>query len=134
MQSSRLQFTIELAKYRMESDLNESTSHPFVKRLTSLRDREQSWRSITWKRHHRLGLPSVASIYEFVGGIYGNGREHGKREPIPAISFFELPFSGCDPGEEYRMWTHAFENIRILDFTIDPSQDLLVLVTRAPAE
>ncbi|SJK98378.1 uncharacterized protein ARMOST_01643 [Armillaria ostoyae] len=134
MQSSRLQFTIELVKYRMESDLDESTSHPFVKRLTSLRDREQSWRSITWKRHHRLGLPSVASIYEFVGGIYGNGREHGKREPIPAISFFELPFSGCDPGEEYRMWTHAFENIRILDFTIDPSQDLLVLVTRAPAE
>ncbi|KAG7441684.1 uncharacterized protein BT62DRAFT_470265 [Guyanagaster necrorhizus] len=134
MQSSRLQFTVELAKYRMESNPEDSTLYPFVKRLNSLRDREQSWQSITWKRYYQLDLPSVASIYEFVGGIYRNGREHGKREAIPAISFFELPFSGCDPGEDYRMWTHAFENIGILDFTIDPSQDLLVLVTRAPAE
>ncbi len=125
---------MELAKYRMESDLDDSTLHTFVKRLNSLRDRERSWRSITWKRRYRLGLPSVASIYEFVGGIYGNRRVHGKREPITPISFFELLFSGCDPGAEYRMWTHAFENICILDFTIDPSQDLLVLVTRAPAE
>ncbi|KAK0431497.1 hypothetical protein EV421DRAFT_1927589, partial [Armillaria borealis] len=118
----------------MEPDLDHSTSDPFVKHLNSLRNRERSWRSITWKRHYRLHLPSLAHIYEFVGGIYGNRREGGKSEPILAISFFELPSSGCDPGVEYRMWTHAFGNICILDFTIDPSQDLLVLVTRVPAE
>ncbi|KAF9014740.1 hypothetical protein BDZ89DRAFT_1076385 [Hymenopellis radicata] len=134
--SSRLQFTIELSKYRMSSRLPDNPLHPYVKRLNSLRDREHAWRSLKWHARHRLGLPRVASIYEFVGGIYGNGRDHDRQDPIPGISFFQLPYAGPDndSSTKYEMWTHPFHDLNILDFTIDPAQDLLVLVTHCPPE
>lgn len=135
-ESSRLQFTIELGKHRMSTNLPKSSLFPFVKRLSSLREREDSWRSLKWHDRHRLGLPRVASIYEFVGGIYGNGRDHDRQDPVPGISFFQLPYAGHDNDKDtvYKMWTHPFLDVNILDFTIDPAQDLLVLVTQCAPE
>lgn len=120
----------------MVTVLPASSGQPFVKRLSVLRDRENAWRTLTWHARHRLGLPPVASIYEFVGGIYANGRDHDREDPIPGISFFQLPYAGNDNDldTEYTMWTHPFQDLQILDFTIDPAQDLLVLVTNCPPE
>lgn len=109
----------------------------------------------------RLNLPPTGSVYEFVGGIYGNGREDDNRVTA-SISFLELPtISGdgigkvkeakekfqenprtaqkerCEEskrGMKLRTWTHSMGDVAIIDFTMDPSQDLLVLVALAPAE
>lgn len=76
-------------------------------------------------------------MYEFVGGIYGNGREDENRVTA-SISFLELPSSDPGylgiPGKSLRTWTHAMGDVAIIDFTMDPSQNLLVLVALAPAE
>ncbi|KIY64642.1 hypothetical protein CYLTODRAFT_425006 [Cylindrobasidium torrendii FP15055 ss-10] len=130
-ESSRLQYILDLARFRMVANYESKT--PYVKRLEALRKREAAWRTLTWQRRHRLLLPAVASIYEFVGGIYGNGRDHDRQDPIPGISFFQLPYGGLDEQPTYKMWSFPFPDLDIRDFTIDPSQDLLVLITSCEA-
>ena len=139
MDSSRLQYTIELSKYRMVSLLPESVSPPFATRLKLLRDRERAWKYVDWKKRHTLKLPPAGSVYEFVGGLYGNGREDDS-QVTASISFLELPsadamlLGASDSPHELQTWTHAMADVTIVDFTMDPSQDLLVLVALAPSE
>ncbi|EKM77357.1 hypothetical protein AGABI1DRAFT_130443 [Agaricus bisporus var. burnettii JB137-S8] len=131
--SSRLQYTLSLAKHRL-LDISPSAHHPpYATRLGLLRDREQAWSDLRWKARHTLRLPPTGSVYEFVGGIYGNGREDDNRV-TDSISFLELPTASCDPTRALRTWTHATNDVTIIDFTMDPSQDLLVLVAVAPLD
>lgn len=152
--SSKLQYTISLSKHRLLDVLPSYQNPPYATRLKILREREQAWRNLQWKGRHILQLPPTGSVYEFVGGIYGNGREDENRVTA-SISFLELPTcaSGSDVGCDYgcgwrgdrkgvkpvsgsalRTWTHAMGDVAIIDFTMDPSQNLLVLVALAPSE
>ncbi|KDR79991.1 hypothetical protein GALMADRAFT_62654 [Galerina marginata CBS 339.88] len=137
MNSSQLQYTIELGKHRVVSLLPASTGPSFSTRLNLLRDRERAWKYMDWKKKDTLRLPPTGSVYEFVGGLYGNGREDDRRVTA-SISFLELPSTDASflgkPEPELQMWTHAMGDITIVDFTMDPSQDLLVLVALAPSE
>ncbi|KAJ6495322.1 hypothetical protein C8R45DRAFT_167378 [Mycena sanguinolenta] len=135
-QSSRLQFTLELAKHRMLSLLPDSEFPPFSARLKFIRDRERNWRSPQyWAPLHKLPLPPTGTVYEFTGGFYANGLED-ENKITSGISFFELPSSEpLGPGAPpLRTWTHAMGDIKIVDFTMDPAQDLLVLVALAPPQ
>ncbi|PPR01998.1 hypothetical protein CVT24_011121 [Panaeolus cyanescens] len=131
LESSRLQYTIELEKHRVVSLLPVTDPLPFATRLKILRERERAWKFIDWKKKHCLELPATGSVYEFVGGLYGNGRED-ETGVTTSISFLELP--SVDPitrniaNSELKTWTHAMGDVTIIDFTMDPSQDLLVLV------
>ncbi|KAF5310812.1 hypothetical protein D9619_007814 [Psilocybe cf. subviscida] len=133
VESSRLQYIIELARHCAVSLLPSSSLVPFSTRLKLIRERERGWKYLDWKRRHTLKLPPTGSVYEFVGGLYANGRENLSRITA-SISFLELPSTGHDPDTPLQTWTHAMEDINIIDFTMDPSQDLLVLVALAPAE
>jgi hypothetical protein len=79
-------------------------------------------------------------LYEFVGGVYGNGKE-GDNRMTTSISFLELPSLGIPsktedvkPPTELQTWTHSMPDLSIIDFTMDPLQDLLVLVAVAPLQ
>lgn len=101
----------------------------FATRRKFLRQRELSWRHFNWHTRHALKISTHGSIYEFIGGFYGNCI-------APSISLVELPSTSPDseldtPG---RTWVHTVPDITIVDFTMDPSQDLLVLLANAPAE
>jgi hypothetical protein len=75
-------------------------------------------------------LPTTGSIYEFIGGFYGNAMAASTM-----ISFVELPDVTADPGSvSRRTWFHNMPGISFVDFTMDPSQDLLVLLANSPAE
>ncbi|KAF8069174.1 hypothetical protein FPV67DRAFT_1625361 [Lyophyllum atratum] len=132
LDSSRLQYTIELAKHRMVSLLPPSAAPPYASRLKILHDREQAWKTLSWNGRYTLKLPPTGSVYEFVGGLYGNGKEDDRRVTA-SISFLELPSGGGDGGEtsDVKTWTHPMADIIIIDFTMDPSQDLLVLIALA---
>ncbi|KAJ7078067.1 hypothetical protein C8R44DRAFT_896050 [Mycena epipterygia] len=134
-ESSRLQFTLELGKHRMLSLLPPTEFPPFSTRLKLIRDRERHWRSPQqWGQLQKLTLPPTGTVYEFVGGYYANGRED-ENKITSGISFFELP--STDPTSTdvpLKTWTHAMGGIKIVDFTMDPAQDLLVLVALAPPQ
>lgn len=99
-----------------------------------LREREERWRSVAWKGIHPTRIPGAGSIYEFVGGVYGNGHGTGDdRRVSGSITFYQLPETGpkyqdktCVPS-----WTLSGFDLNIIDFSIDPTQDLLVLVASA---
>ncbi|KAF9450622.1 hypothetical protein P691DRAFT_454949 [Macrolepiota fuliginosa MF-IS2] len=144
--SSHLQYTIDLTKHRLLSILPSHPKYPpYATRLKVLREREDAWRELAWKGRHTLQLPPTGSVYEFVGGIYGNGREDENRVTA-SISFLELPSSDFvpptsttpedepRPEKQLRTWTHAMGDVAIIDFTMDPSQNLLVLVALAPPD
>ena len=97
-------------------------------------------------------------MYDFVNGIYAIGQNAGNdRRFSENVIFYRLPpyptlqasiGEGAGLGEadtsngandtpdgkpERSSWTYAF-GMTILDFTMDPEQDLLVLLALAPPE
>jgi hypothetical protein len=73
-------------------------------------------------------------VYEFVGGYYANGRED-ENKITSGITFFELPSTEpTNSDAPLKTWTHAMGGVKIVDFTMDPAQDLLVLVALAPPQ
>ncbi|KAJ7461824.1 hypothetical protein B0H11DRAFT_2056202 [Mycena galericulata] len=134
-ESSRLQFTLELGKHRMLSLLPPTKFPSFSSRLKLIRERERNWRSPQeWGPLQKLTLPPTGTVYEFVGGYYANGRED-ENKITSGISFFELPSTEPTTTDApLKTWTHAMGGIKIVDFTMDPAQDLLVLVALAPPQ
>ncbi|KAJ7223724.1 hypothetical protein B0H12DRAFT_289310 [Mycena haematopus] len=135
-ESSRLQFTLELAKHRMLSLLPPTEFPSFSTRLKLIRDRERHWRSPQhWPALQKLALPPTGTVYEFAGGYYANGLED-ENKITSGISFFELPCTEPTSSDAppLQTWTHAMGGIKIVDFTMDPPQDLLVLVALAPPQ
>jgi len=118
--------------HRMVSALPFSVGKSLPARLASLREREHSWKRLRCKSAHVLRFPASGSIYEFAGGIYGNAGDDDRRVPL-AISFFQLPSAESNPDHTPRSWTHSMGQLLVLDFTMDPTQDLLVLVSPAPS-
>lgn len=108
-----------------------SATPPFASRINSLHVREQAWRQFNWRSKHRLNIPPSGLIYEFVGGLYATGDGDGDRL-TRSIAFWELPTFGDEAS--LRSWTHLMEGVTIIDFTMDPAQDLLALVTLAPVK
>ncbi|KIL61055.1 hypothetical protein M378DRAFT_187637 [Amanita muscaria Koide BX008] len=132
---SAIQYAIELDKHRTVSVLQPSLSPSFARRLQILREREFAWSRGRWKARHKMNLPFTGSVYDFVSGIYGNGGDDTDGTTT-SISFLKLPSAqdqttgGHIP--EPKLWNHSMSNLLIFDFTMDPSQDLLVLLALAP--
>lgn len=116
--------------YGMVSVTPLSKDPPLATRLRLLRDREQAWKTLAWRDQQALTLPPTGSVYEFIGGIYANGKED-ERKVTSSISFFELPSSADEP---IKAWRHSMGDISVVDFTMDPAQDLIALVALAPPE
>ncbi|KAJ3920317.1 hypothetical protein F5877DRAFT_65816 [Lentinula edodes] len=121
-ESSALQFIIELARCRMKPA--PTSKLPISSRLRILRDRENAWRTFSPKSQHKLKLNHSGTVYEFTGGFYGIGKEIDRRTAY--ITFYDLHsvMSGAQ-----RSITHTFTDVNVIDFTMDPAQDLLVLVS-----
>lgn len=119
----------------MSPAASSSVSSSYAHRLQHLQQRESMWKSLAWKNPQKVDLPQTGSVYEFMGGIYANGRESDTKSTA-SISFYELVSSGKIPGvvsaAEQQTWSHYMDDLSIIDFTMDPNQDLLVLVAHAP--
>jgi hypothetical protein len=131
--SSRLQYTIELAKRRMSSSVLSypNSQRSYSQRLFALRTREKNWRNLTYKKLQTIKLPNTGQVYEFMGGVYGNGREEDQKI-TGSIAFYDLPRLDGSPSE-LEPWIHTMYDLSIIDFTMDPEQDLLLLVSLAPS-
>ena len=107
---------------------------------------------------HKVECPHTAYMYDFVNGIYAIGQNAANdRRFSENVTFYRLPPYPIPPvsnkedarsresntangsnnslnGNSKRdSWTYAF-GMTILDFTMDPEQDLLVLLALAPQE
>jgi len=106
----------------------------YAQRLSALRTREERWKNLSYSRLQTIKLPNTGQVYEFMGGVYGNGREEDQRI-TGSIAFYDLPrLANLDSAiTELEPWTHTMYDLSIIDFTMDPEQDLLLLVALAPS-
>ena len=87
-------------------------------RLELLRRYEASWKNFEWSEHNTVDY-SHGPAWEFYGNVWGHSRGSD------AIDFVQLP--SRLRGISLRQWTLRFD-FDVRDFSMDPSQDLLVTI------
>ena len=112
----RLTYKIELFASYMED--NEHSSMDAVGRLNLLREFNRVWNDMEWPSSGSIPM-SDGQCWEFSGGILAQSTHENQ------LTFVQLP---CKlKGIPERRWSVPFD-FRIRDFTLDNSQDLVVLL------
>lgn len=151
--SAFLSYTIDLAYHQLQA--TETHTVPYAARRQRLFKSQDRWNKLEWAVKHKVDCPHTAYMYDFVNGIYAIGQNAANdRRFSENVTFYRLPPYPASPastegdagssesnaanntpsGNSKRdRWTYAF-GMTILDFTMDPEQDLLVLLALAPPE
>jgi hypothetical protein len=87
-------------------------------RLELLRSYEASWKNLEWSEYNTVSYPE-GRAWEFYGNVWAHSRGSN------AIDFVQLP--SRLRGIPMQQWTLRFD-IDVRDFSMDPSQDLLVII------
>ncbi|KAF9788641.1 hypothetical protein BJ322DRAFT_1002665 [Thelephora terrestris] len=130
--SAFLSYTIDLAYHQLQA--TQASTVPYAARKQRLLMSQRRWNSLDWTAMHKVECPHTAYMYDFVNGIYAIGQNAANdRRFSENVTFYRLPpYSTLQASvEEGESWTYAF-GMTILDFTMDPEQDLLVLMALAP--
>lgn len=120
-EASSLQYTIELGANGLENGPS-SCSLNHADRLQRLLDYEKAWGDLKWTSDTVIPMTN-GGIWELSGSVLAQstvGRE--------SLVFTQLPSKFRDIKQ--RQWTLDISQYNVRDFTMDPSQDLLVLVQR----
>jgi hypothetical protein len=96
-------------------------------RLDLLLERRAAWRALHPTRRAAVALPGHCHAYELVGGLFAKALEEFGTARRLVASW--LPSSVT---EETRLVVDDL-GVRIKDFALDPSQDLIVLLEHRPA-
>jgi hypothetical protein len=119
--------------HRMVSTLPLLSNPPLPSRLEILREHENAWKYLEWKR--RCSLDTIQSHwpFEFANGVLGYASSF---QDVAAqwINLFELPSANSPSGEVTKEWTHDMGNLLVHDFAVDPAHDLLVLFASVSEE
>ncbi|KAF9652341.1 hypothetical protein BDM02DRAFT_3183732 [Thelephora ganbajun] len=154
--SAFLSYAIDLAYHQLQA--TETSTIPYAARKQRLLKSQNRWNKLEWAAKHKVECPHTAYMYDFVNGIYAIGQNAANdRRFSENVTFYRLPPYPTPPdskedgagstnassmngandiprGNSNRdSWTYAF-GMTILDFTMDPEQDLLVLLALAPPE
>ncbi|KZT24897.1 hypothetical protein NEOLEDRAFT_1134601 [Neolentinus lepideus HHB14362 ss-1] len=108
----------------------------YSQRLNRLREYTDGWKNLKPKKRYSIQMTENGCVYDFAGGIYANG--HGSHPPVSGpLKFHRLPSVSDDSSFPTQTWTHIQlieQGGQFLDFCMDPTQDLLVMVSSAPAD
>lgn len=151
-----MSYTIDLAHYQLQA--TDTSTVPYAARRQRLLKSQNRWNKLEWAAKHKVECPHTAYMYDFVNGIYAIGQNAANdRRFSESVTFYPLPpypappvsakdgagssqasaMNGASdtPSGNFKggSWTYAF-GMTILDFTMDPEQDLLVLLALAPPE
>jgi hypothetical protein len=89
-------------------------------RLSRLRKHRSAWKNLTWSREVKIPMKD-GGLWELFGGVLGHSTQKGE------LNFHQLPSD--IRGIEEKTWTLGPDfGCTVGDFSMDPYQDLLVLV------
>jgi hypothetical protein len=154
--SAFLSYIIDLAFHQLQN--TQMSRVPYAARKQHLLKSQNRWQGLEWITMHKVECPHTAYMYDFVNGIYAIGQNAANdRRFSENVTFYRLPPHPAPPvpneegagsseaditnnandtpdgNSKKDTWTYAFD-MTILDFTMDPEQDLLVLLALAPPE
>ncbi|RDX52589.1 hypothetical protein OH76DRAFT_1377417 [Lentinus brumalis] len=114
----RMKYKIELAAAGMEDGLHSTL--PASERLAALRERQSAWKRISWLSQEDSPASTDSMLWELYGGVFARDQNRC------TLHFWQLPSKIRRIDE--RKWTLDDVGVRIYDFSMDPAQDLLVIV------
>lgn len=117
-QNSVLQYTIELAAAGKED--NPRCILDYASRLDTLRKYQDAWRALRWTEVENIDMLQ-GNLWELSGGVLAQ-TSRGNTE----ILFRQLP--SRIRKIEQKTWSVSTQELHLRDFTMDPSQDLMVLI------
>jgi hypothetical protein len=117
-------------------------SAPFAHRLRALHAYEHTWKSFKLNKRTVLPLYKSYNAYALAGGYFAYGAYRYVSD-IKYIGIMELPAftsnrdldhesTGEDKEASLSRWTHDVADLSVLNFAMDPFQDLLVLLAVSP--
>jgi F-box-like len=126
IESSKLQYHIHLAIAGYEDELG-SHPMPMLERLRTLKATQRCFSRMDFPNSYRIELEEYTPTYELQGGVFLQGR-HPSHSWDQTIGVNAWNFQ--DPVKPFA-WRLPDLNRPIRDLTLDPSQDLLVLIEGA---
>jgi len=88
-------------------------------RLKLLRAHQTAWKNLTWTKKSVVSYNPIASLWKCLGGVLGSAYDRSLR-------FIQVP--SVFRGIEEKEWAVEDIGFRVGNFTMDPSQDLLVVL------
>ncbi|KAG1715996.1 hypothetical protein ID866_1161 [Astraeus odoratus] len=116
---SSLQYILELAVAGKED--NPRSSLDYHQKLDTLRKHQTAWRTLDWTNVEDIPMLG-GHLWELYGGVLAQTNIDG------SIRFRRLP--SRIRGIEEMVWSVPMPDLDLRDFTMDPAQDLLVLIAR----
>ena len=91
-------------------------------RLELLREHEQRWTTLNWKKMESFPMIVGAGLWELAGGVFAQNLPGG------GIRCRQMP--SVLRGTESRTWDLENLGVNMRDFGMSPAEDLLVMVER----
>lgn len=91
-------------------------------KLEKLKKRQAAWNELKWTEDKSVDS-STGHLWELYGGVLAQASANHR-----SISFRQLPSN--HRGIEEKTWTVDVSDLAVRDFTMDPSQDLLVIARK----
>jgi hypothetical protein len=119
--SARAQYDIDLAV----SGMIDGPPSPLTAshRLALLKERNAAWETLRWKESSDDLPMQQGQVWELYGGVFAQSSASN------ILHFRQLPSVYRNIKE--RSW-HVVLDVHVRDFTMDPAQDLLVLIEQLP--
>src|SRR5258706_7749576 len=99
---------------------------PLSERLQRLRQTQKGWLGLNFKRRQTIELEKETPTYELQGSVFLRGRSSAGSNSTAGISGYIM--ASALTGDEMHQWTVECFASEVRDFTLDPLQDLLVLI------
>lgn len=114
-----MQYQLDLATAGLED--GPPAGGPLAQRHEALRKYTDAWNQLKWSKQIEVPM-SRSGLWELFGGVLGQNTPKG------GFTFTRLP--SVLRGIEEKTWTVPKPGIELRDFTMDPGQDLLVLIEK----
>ncbi|KAJ7453671.1 hypothetical protein B0H11DRAFT_271827 [Mycena galericulata] len=123
--SAELQYSIELWADGLVAGLSRfGSAEPAVERLTALYARRRAWETLNWTLRTVLPIKPFVQAYDLVHGVFAQ----------QDAGLFTATWLQSIPDEETRTTSSRDLGIEPQDFTMDPTQDLVVFVYERDGE
>jgi hypothetical protein len=99
---------------------------PLSERLQILRQTQKGWLGLNFQRRQTITLERETPTYELQGSVFLRGRSPAGSDSTVGISGYIM--ASALTGDEMHQWTVEHFASAVRDFTLDPLQDLLVLI------
>jgi F-box-like len=123
--STEINYKIELAIAGYQNG-HTLCKMPLSQRLRILRQTQKGWLGLNFQRRETIQLERETPTYELQGSVFLRGRSSTGSNSTSGISGYIM--ASALTGDEMHQWTVEHFPMEVRDFTLDPLQDLLVLI------